>query len=95
MQTCRRCRRPVVVGAPRCRHCGTSDPAPPKRRADPLRRVLVASLLLVLAVGWLFVDRYRDGVARQEACQTETAQGGVQPGSLAYDSAVAECIDAG
>jgi positive regulator of sigma E activity len=66
-----------------------------QRRTSPGRLLAIGSVVLVLLLGYLFVDRYRQGQARQEACQAETVQDGVQPGSLAFDTAVAECVDSG
>ena len=94
MTTCRQCTRPVRVGTARCPHCGALDPGPAKqRRTSPGRLLLLGSVVLVLLLGYLFVDRYRDGQARQDACQQQAVADGVQPGTQAFELTVAECVD--
>ena len=94
MTTCRQCTRPVRVGTARCPHCGAVDPAPPKqRRTSPGRLAAIGSVLPLLLVTYLFVDRYRDGQALQTACEQQAVADGVPQGTQAFELTVAECVD--
>ena len=54
---------------------------------------MIASVVLLLLLTYAFVDRYRDGQARQDACQEQTLAEGVPQGTQSFELSVAECVD--